>query len=58
MSCILIYKGEHMTHPEKHILAALSVATTLVVFNIIAVTQGKAEPFYRQLEQFVGHLFS
>jgi len=47
-----------MTHPEKHILTALTVSTTLVIFNIIAVTQGTADPFYHQLEQFVSHLFS
>jgi len=47
-----------MTHPEKHIIAALTISTTLVIFNIIVVTQGKAEPFYRQLETIIQNLFS
>lgn len=47
-----------MIHPEKNIVIALTISTTLVVFNIIAVTQGKAEPFYRQLETMIQNFFS
>ena len=47
-----------MTHPDKHIFVALTVSATLVILNIIAVTQGKAESFYLQLEHIVKSLFS
>ena len=45
-----------MSAPEKHIVTALAISTTLVVFNIIAVTQGTAEPYYTQLEHFFSNL--
>jgi hypothetical protein len=42
-----------MTHPTKTMAAALTVSTMLIVFNIIAVTQGAAENYYSQIEQLI-----
>ena len=42
-----------MTHPTKTMALALTVSTMLIVFNIIAVTQGTAENYYSQIEQFI-----
>ena len=42
-----------MTHPTKTMAAALTVSTMLVIFNIIAVTQGAAEVYYSQIEHFI-----
>ena len=45
-----------MTHPKKHMAVALTISTALVIFNIIAVTQGAADAYYSQIEQFVVNL--
>lgn len=45
-----------MSVPEKQMAAALTISTTLIVFNIIAVTQGSAEAYYTQIEQFLTEL--
>jgi hypothetical protein len=42
-----------MIHSTKHITTALAVSTTLVIFNIIVVTQGSADTYYRNFEQFL-----
>ncbi|NOQ89332.1 MAG: hypothetical protein GQ549_00125 [Gammaproteobacteria bacterium] len=42
-----------MTHPTKYMAAALTLSTTFVIFNIIAVTQGSADTYYRNIEQFI-----
>ena len=42
-----------MTHPKKHMAVALTISTMFVIFNIIAVTQGTAENYYSQIEQFI-----
>jgi len=42
-----------MTAPEKHLVIALTVSTTLVLFNIIAVTSGSADVYYSEVEQFL-----
>jgi len=44
-----------MTLLEKHITFALAVSALLVVFNIIAVTNGSAEVYYSEVEQFINH---
>jgi len=38
---------------EKHIVIALTLSTTLVLFNIIAVTSGSADIYYSEVEQFL-----
>ena len=42
-----------MTHPERNMVVVLAISTVFVVFNIVAVTQGTAEVFYSEIEQFV-----
>jgi len=42
-----------MTVIEKHLVIALTVSTTLVLFNIIAVTSGTADTYYAELEHFL-----
>lgn len=42
-----------MTVPEKHIIVALAVSTTLVLFNIVAVTSGSADTYYSQVENVI-----
>jgi len=41
---------------EKSLLLALTVSTVVIIFNIIAVSQGTAEIYYSQLEQVIINL--
>ena len=45
-----------MTVTEKRIIIALTLSAMLVIFNIIAVTQGDATDYYGQIKQFVSSL--
>lgn len=45
-----------MPASKKHIVAALTISTAFIVFNIIAVTQGTAEAYYTKLEYFLFNL--
>ena len=45
-----------MTAQKKHMAAALTLSTLLIIFNIIAVTQSTAVDYYSQLEQFISSL--
>ena len=47
-----------MTQLNRHLVMALAISTTLVVLNIIAVTQSSGENYYRVLEQFIIRLIS
>lgn len=38
-----------MSSFEKHMFVALSIATVIMLLNIIAVTSGMAESYYYQL---------
>ena len=38
---------------EKHMVIVLAVSTTLVLFNIIAVTSGSADIYYSEVEHFL-----
>ena len=42
-----------MTAPKKHIVIALTVSTTLILFNIVAVTSGSADAYYSQVEHII-----
>jgi len=42
-----------MNHSIKPMIVALSISTMLVIFNIIAVTQGTSENYFGQIEQFI-----
>jgi hypothetical protein len=42
-----------MTHSRKHMAIALTVSTILIIFNIIAVTQGTTDNYYSQIKQFI-----
>jgi hypothetical protein len=44
-----------MTNPTKAMTLALSISTMLVLFNIIAVTQGSAEIYYSEIEHFIAN---
>jgi len=37
----------------KHITIALTLSVLLIIFNIIAVTQGTADNFYYQIEMLL-----
>ena len=41
---------------KKHLVIALTVSTTLVLFNIIAVTSGTADPYYSEVEHVLRNL--
>ncbi len=45
-----------MTNPTKTMTLALSISTMLVLFNIIAVTQGSAENYYSEIEHFIANV--
>ena len=42
-----------MTHSNKHMVVALTVSSALIIFNIIAVTQGTTGDYYSQIKQFI-----
>ncbi len=42
-----------MITAKKRILTALIIATTLLLFNVIAVTSGLADDFYQQIEHII-----
>jgi len=42
-----------MTAIEKHLVIALTVSTTLILFNIIAVTSGTADAYYSEVENIL-----
>ena len=42
-----------MKDKGKHLVVALTVSTMLIVFNIIAVSQGTAQEYYNLIEQFM-----
>lgn len=44
-----------MTNPTKTMTLALGISTMLVIFNIIAVTQGSAENYYSEIEHFIAN---
>jgi len=46
-----------MTANEKHLVAALAISTTIILFNIFAVASGSAEVYYKQIENILSHLF-
>ena len=45
-----------MTNPTKTMTLALGISTMLVIFNIIAVTQGSAENYYSEIEHFIANV--
>ena len=45
-----------MTNSDKTLTTALIISSALITLNIIAVTQGSADIFYNQVEQFLGTL--
>jgi len=45
-----------MTNSEKQMMAALTISSILVIFNIIAVMIGKADIYYSHIEQLIGSL--
>ena len=42
-----------MTNTEKQLVTALAVSTTLIILNIVAVTQTSGHNYYSVIEQFV-----
>ena len=44
-----------MTDPTKTMTLALGISMMLVIFNIIAVTQGSAENYYSAIEHFIAN---
>jgi len=45
-----------MSHSEKQIMAALTISSILIIFNIIAVMMGKADIYYSHIEQLITNL--
>ena len=42
-----------MTTPNKHMMIALTISTTFVIINIVAVLSGTATTYYSQIEQYI-----
>ena len=42
-----------MITPDKHMMIALTMSTTFVIFNIVAVLSGSATTYYSQIEQYI-----
>jgi hypothetical protein len=47
-----------MNRYEKHMFIALGLATTLMLFNIFAVTTGMADGYYAQLSDWLRNLLA
>jgi len=42
-----------MIKPENQMPIALTISITLIIFNIIAITQGTAQVYYHQFEELM-----
>ena len=50
-------EGAIMSSFEKHMFAALSMSTVIMLLNIIAVSTGVADAYYSQLSNWLHSLF-